>query len=189
MIIAGIDYSMSSPALCIFNSDKTDTGEFDIDGCTFYAVSKRKTIPRSILKNKFNIIPHVDSMENMPRFVFLANTFVDLMKGANVEHAAIEGYAMGIRGGRSFNIGENGGILKSHMYDWGVELNDYTPSEIKKFATGKGGAKKCQMHDSFVIETGIDLQAEYGFKTIMNPVDDLVDAYYIAKMLWFDLNT
>jgi hypothetical protein len=53
-------------------------------------------------------------------------------------------------------------------------------------ATGKGNADKEMMHDSFMLETGIDLRGVMtpSKKSIESPVSDLVDAYYICKSLY-----
>jgi hypothetical protein len=59
------------------------------------------------------------------------------------------------------------------------------PTHIKKFATGKGNAKKEMMYESFLTETQRNLQLELEIKSekIGNPVSDIVDSYYICKYL------
>lgn len=55
---------------------------------------------------------------------------------------AYEGYAMGIRGGgRVFDLGELGGVLKMEIYGRGIPILLVPPSNLKLFVTGHGGTK------------------------------------------------
>ena len=74
------------------------------------------------------------------------------------EQIALEGYAYGAQG-RIFHIAENTGVLKYKIYQQSIPLTIFTPSEIKKFATGKGNADKEKMYDSFISETNILLKS------------------------------
>jgi Holliday junction resolvasome RuvABC endonuclease subunit len=57
------------------------------------------------------------------------------------------------------------------------------PTQIKKFATGKGNANKELMQDSFVKETGVDMKKLLTMtEKQWNPSSDIIDAYYIAKI-------
>jgi crossover junction endodeoxyribonuclease RuvC len=61
------------------------------------------------------------------------------------EHAdltVIEGYAFGAKGSAVFDIAELGGVVRFHLYDHKRAYCDVPPSCLKKFATGKGNAKK-----------------------------------------------
>lgn len=55
---------------------------------------------------------------------------------------AVEGYAMGIRGGRSFSIGELGGIFKYVMLANKLPITVVTPHSLKKFIIGGSGSKE-----------------------------------------------
>ena len=59
------------------------------------------------------------------------------------------------------------------------------PTAIKKFATGKGNANKELMYESFLKETSRNLQEELVVKSekIGNPTSDIVDSYYICKIM------
>ena len=64
------------------------------------------------------------------------------LDGYIVQRVCIEGYAYGIRGGRVFELGELGGVLKIALTE--VCCNSITavpPTSLKKF-TGFGGAEK-----------------------------------------------
>jgi len=57
------------------------------------------------------------------------------------------------------------------------------PSRVKKLATGKGNADKQMMFDAFEAETHVDLKSILSQKTLSNPVTDIIDSFYIAKIL------
>jgi crossover junction endodeoxyribonuclease RuvC len=50
----------------------------------------------------------------------------------------MEGYSMGTRGGRTFDIGELGGLVKLTLLRSGKRFHIAPPSTLKKFVTGKG---------------------------------------------------
>ena len=60
--------------------------------------------------------------------------------------AAIEGYSMGIHGGkqvgRYFDIGELGGVLRYYFYNAGVKILVVPPKSLKMFISGNGNADK-----------------------------------------------
>ena len=56
------------------------------------------------------------------------------------------------------------------------------PSVVKKHASGKGNADKQLMYDSFLNHTGADLLKAFDMGKLNNPVTDIVDSYYIAKV-------
>ena len=53
---------------------------------------------------------------------------------------------------------------------------------VKKYASGKGNADKQLMYDSFVKHTGVDLMKIFDMNKLNNPVTDIIDSYYIAKV-------
>ena len=56
------------------------------------------------------------------------------------------------------------------------------PSVIKKLATGKGNADKKKMYDKFYEETGVNMMEACDQTTLNNPVTDIVDSFYIARV-------
>lgn len=54
----------------------------------------------------------------------------------------IEGYAFGARGRAVFSIGELGGVVRLELFRGCLPVVDIPPSNLKKFATGKGNASK-----------------------------------------------
>jgi len=55
---------------------------------------------------------------------------------------SVEGYAMGVRGGRSFSIGEQGGLFRHKMWLNDFPLTVIAPTSLKKFISGEGFADK-----------------------------------------------
>jgi crossover junction endodeoxyribonuclease RuvC len=54
----------------------------------------------------------------------------------------IEGYSYSSRASRAHSIGELGGVVRAHLHTMGIPVVEIPPSNLKKFATGKGNAKK-----------------------------------------------
>lgn len=174
MAIVGIDYSLSSPALCVFHG----TGDWTVDDCRFYYFAKKKNI---IFDKNFEGSLYPDNYSSdTERFDKLSDWSMKSIAKHGVTHASIEGYAFGAVG-RVFNIAENCGILKHKLMKAKIPFTTPAPSEIKKFASGKGNCNKEVMYDSFYAETGWDLRKRLYQEKGWNPISDIVDAYYLAK--------
>jgi hypothetical protein len=180
MIIAGIDYSMTSPAVCVFDGDE----DFNFQKCrVFYYTTKPKYAVRQIdswLGYQLSSFLATPPTEPIARYEYLSDWALPPLLSA--DYICIEDYAYGAKG-QVFNIGENTGILKYRMWQQNKKYSTVAPTQVKKFATGKGNANKEAMHDAFATETGINLMGVYKAKgeKIINPVSDIVDAYYICK--------
>jgi crossover junction endodeoxyribonuclease RuvC len=57
----------------------------------------------------------------------------------------MEGYAYDYREGKVFELGEVGGIVKLCLHNMGILFFRVPPSDLKKFATGRGSASKEKM--------------------------------------------
>lgn len=93
----------------------------------------------------------------------------------NVCHIAMEGYANGMKFGREL-AGELGAIVKMTLYEaFPTDDRGYPtiipPTSVKKYATGKGTAKKQEM-----------LLAVYKKWDVEYHNDNLADAYVLARM-------
>lgn len=168
--IAGLDWSMSSPGLCITGADGT---------IYLYGQSgKKKDVGvYNISENGYNLIFTVELLEkhdnNAQRFKRATNRFLNHIKTHNCTDINLEGYAMGSgRGGMTFTIGESTGFLKSALYDAGLKVNIVAPTSLKKFATGKGNANKDKMYEAFVNLLSINLP-DVACRS------DVVDAYWL----------
>lgn len=181
--VAGIDYSMSSPAICVYEGPASN---FDFAYCTCYFLSHTKSLAgiheNCIGRHYTDVVP---IMEDIPRYLAIANWSMTILQQHRITDAALEGYAMGAKG-KVFHIGENTGILKAGIHLADIKLHDVAPTEVKKFATGKGNSDKNAMHQEFIVETGLNLQSRFGKDpqaNISSPVSDLVDAFWITKWL------
>jgi len=181
----GIDYSLSSPGVCV----NTSEDEFQYEDCKFYYLTNTKKY-EGTFKEKIAFgtsaveyigTPHRPYSSEPERYNNIANWVIDIIKSYE-KHPIIqiEDYSFGSTG-RVFHIAENLGLLK---YKLKMECGwDYTllpPSVIKKFATGKGNANKELMLDAFEKDTGTNL-AQVFDTTSKSPVSDVADAYFICK--------
>ena len=190
----GIDYSLSSPGICVNTSEE----EFRYEDCKFYYLTNTKKY-EGTFKEKMAFgtsaveyigTPHRPYNSEPERYNNIANWVIDIIKSQPQlmvgklweKHPIIqiEDYSFGSTG-RVFHIAENLGLLK---YKLKIECGwDYTllaPSVIKKFATDKGNANKEMMLHAFQGDTGVNL-AELFESSAKSPISDVVDAYFICK--------
>jgi len=183
--IAGIDYSLTSPAICVYKEE--DGGYFDFDRCMLYYLSNNKRQQQLASGcGLSNLIaePYPEWETEEERHDALSSWVISLIQECS--EVFIEGYAFatsaqaGVR-----SIAENTGLLKHKMWKRKMVFKAYPPTVIKKFATGKGNANKEQMYEAFVDEllTPTDLKERLTpkAKKVINPISDIVDAYFIAK--------
>ena len=174
--IIGIDYSLTSPAICITKDFKFENSQF------FFLTNKKKHIG-PMTKNIFGF-EHNEYDTPIRRFSQISDWAFDTIK--EVFHSPlkvfIEGYSFGSKGQAVFQIAENCGILKYRLQEHGIDYETIVPSVVKKGATGKGNADKDLMYESFSKETNTDLKKVFDVEKIGNPVSDIVDSFYIAKV-------
>lgn len=60
----------------------------------------------------------------------------------------IEGYAMGIKGGRVFHIGEWGGVARLAAWRRGIKVVTVTPSSLKQIVSGSGSPGKTKLQQA-----------------------------------------
>jgi Holliday junction resolvasome RuvABC endonuclease subunit len=183
MVIAGIDYSLCGPAVCLFKSNAT--GKFSYSGCSFYFLTDNK---RQSEIRCMNVVGErlTDWDSDEHRYETIADWAVDIVMGCS--HVALEGYAYSASG-KVFQIAENTGILKYKLYELSIPVTIIPPTEVKKYATGKGNADKNAMYAAWSHETGVDLKTLLTPKRqeCVSPVSDIVDSYYICKRLYDSL--
>ena len=176
--IVGIDYSLNSPAICIAGDN------FDFNKCSFHFLTSKK---KHIGKFGKNIFGYEIKEYNTPieRFSNISTWALDIIHKhkSNTAKVFIEGYSFGSKGQAVFQIAENCGILKYRLQMSPSMLYDtIVPSVVKKYASGKGNADKQLMYDSFKEHTKKDLMKMFDMQKLNNPVTDIVDSYYIAKV-------
>ena len=178
-MIAGIDYSLTSPALCVFENNGSD---YCFKNVTAHF---RSNLKRFELFKEGNIHGenHKPFKCDMDRYDDISDWAASILHGKGVTKVFLEGYSYASTG-RVFHIAENTAILKDRMWDEKVEFEVVPPTVIKKFATGKGNANKEKMYEVFCNENkGVDLREWLTPRSsnVINPVSDVVDAYFITK--------
>ena len=190
----GIDYSLSSPGVCVNTSEE----EFQYEDCKFYYLTNTKkyvgTFKEKMAFGTSDVEyigwPHKPYSSEPERYNNIANWVIDIIKSQPQlmigklweKHPIIqiEDYSFGSTG-RVFHIAENLGLLK---YKLKIECGwDYTllaPSVIKKFATDKGNANKELMLGAFQEDTGVNLEVLLD-SSVKSPITDIADAYFICK--------
>lgn len=171
-IVAGIDYSMSSPAICIHRGDA-----WSLRNCTFYFLTSKK---KHVIKNgTFFGDQHKPFFSQEERFDNISEWAVSCIpRGSSI---FIEGYSYASTG-VVFDIAENTGLLKHKLWEIAQPVTVFSPPSIKKFATGKGNANKEAMYAAFSQETNQRFDAILDCKIGNSPLSDVVDAYYVAKL-------
>jgi Holliday junction resolvasome RuvABC endonuclease subunit len=176
--IVGIDYSLNSPAICITNNS------FDFNKCSFHFLTSKKKHIGNFGKNIFGY-EHKEYNTPIERFTNISSWALDIIHKHKKDTAKvfIEGYSFGSKGQAVFQIAENCGILKYRLQlSPSILYDTVVPSVVKKFASGKGNADKQLMYNSFLNHTGADLLKAFDMGKLNNPVTDIVDSYYIAKV-------
>jgi len=102
---------------------------------------------------------HTYDLRGMTRLNYIADFLQDYLI-CKPDFVVMEGYAMGIKGGRVFDIGEMGYAYKRVLYKAGLETYIVPPTSMKKFVTGKGTAKKDQIQSSLLTTWDLDIQYE-----------------------------
>ncbi len=175
MIVAGLDWSMTCPAICIYDTEK----EFKFSNCQFFFY---------IGKNKFDVDVgnlHGFMMSNwdteQQRFDDISEWGIKILTKYGVKAACLEGYSMG-SSGRIFNIAENIGLLKHKMWKAGIDFITPAPTQVKKHFTGKGNAKKELMFSSLTErEPDVKIEDLLKCKPGDSPVADIVDSYAMVS--------
>ena len=180
MIIAGIDYSLTSPAICVLNGDK-----WKWENLTFHFLTDKPTRAKTYMD-----VIHGERLSDWSadeeRYCSIADWAREVVCGC--EEVSLEGYSYGSKG-KVFNIAENTGVLKYKLWKDGLSQSIYPPQQVKKFATSKGNATKDKMYESFVTDTKKQLMYSIMPKAekVGNPVSDIVDSYYICKKLFYEI--
>ena len=177
--VAGIDYSLASPAICVA---KIINNDIKFENCKFHFLKQNKS--HESIGEVFLAYNYPEYTDDIDRFSKLASWTIECIRwyAGRVSKVYLEDYAFAATG-RVFNIGENMGILKKQLKEDGFKYTTIPPTVIKKHATGKGNANKDLMYETFLSETQVDLQSQLSPKStkISNPVSDIVDAYYICR--------
>jgi Holliday junction resolvasome RuvABC endonuclease subunit len=176
VIVVGIDYSMSSPCVCVARDKIFENAHFH------FLNDKKSAIGQ--FKNIFGDA-HDEYLLDQQRYENIASWVLNIVSEFSPDetYVMIEDYSFGSKG-KVFHIAENCGLLKYILYKNKYRFHTVAPTVVKKYATGKGNATKDLMYETFQNETGIDLIKVLTPKCKLgSPVTDIVDAWYIAKYM------
>ena len=175
LTIAGIDYSMTLPCICLH----------DRHGYDFHYLTTQKKYHLSLETDDFTVTGHVMPLydDDLDRWDKISKWAMDVMQDWSIDLCVLEDYSFASTG-RTFQIGEHFGLLKYKMKRSIIPFVTVPPTVLKKFATGKGNAKKEQMYEAFVEQTGFDIRKELGItRKLASPETDCIDAYFIAQYI------
>src|SRR5210317_2457633 len=172
--IIGIDYSLTSPAICV-----------NIDGDAglmfYYLTSKKKYI--GMMSEEIVGYEHKEWKDPIERLKYISDFALDIISPLINPLVYIEVYSFGSKGQGIFQIAENCGILKYRLQEEQIPYDTVVPSVVKKGATGKGNADKDMMYEAFCKELpDYNLKKSFDTEKVGNPLSDIVDSYYIKKV-------
>lgn len=173
--VAGIDLSLTSPSICIFSGT-----EFKFERCHFYFLTSINKLSKFYNERLIGALME-DYSTQEERYHKISGWALKALAMHHATEVYIEDYAYAATG-RVFHIAENGGVLKYRLWSSQYEVFTIAPTMIKKFATGKGNAKKEDMQVAFINETNYNVKDVLGLTNKQwNPSSDIIDSYYICK--------
>lgn len=176
-IVAGLDWSMSCPAIAIHDTKDPLT----FQNCTFYFYIDSKKYDQSYGNiHGFKALLFTSEEE---RFDNISSWALAILKKHGVTKACLEGYSMGSQG-RIFNIAENIGLLKHKMWQANIEFITPAPTAVKKLFTGKGNSNKLAMFDGWLNKgLDVDLEKLLNCAPDKSPLADITDAFAMIDYL------
>ncbi len=179
MKIAGLDLSMSCPAITIADLDKEWKFEnFRVE----YLIGTKKYITTI---EPFNMegksIPK-DYKHNEERWHLIADWVVSNVK--ECEYINLESQSFGSIGSALCQISEMHGVVKNYLYKNNINIILTPPSQNKKSFSGKGNATKLEMIESFKSKYKLDLLNTFNIiGNNLHPVEDIVDSVALVEGL------
>lgn len=182
MTFAGIDYSMTCPAMTILNQDLGKYSFYYLHKVSKRVVNEPGRLESDLLDKNESVIEgnrQGETLLSMRRFDKIASWFIERIVREAVDVVFIENYSFGSRGGLAFSIAENTTTLKMKLYNLNIKTRIIPPTTVKKFATGKGTATKEMMVDAFHgVMPPFEVLQEYSHDS---PYTDLVDSYWVLQ--------
>jgi Holliday junction resolvasome RuvABC endonuclease subunit len=180
MIIAGVDYSLTCPGVCVHDTEK---GPPTFDNCHHYFRASQKKF-EMFEQGNLHGSTHQPYSSDEERYANLAEWARDILDQHQATHIFLEGYAFSASG-KVFNIAEATGQLKHELWlDDRYIFVTVPPTVVKKIFTGKGNASKEQMYDVFEAQNpkaNLRLRLTPRSGKCISPVSDVIDAYALVK--------
>jgi len=170
MFIAGIDYSLTCPAVCVYNGADTRP---TFRECHYHYLTKTQKYVGRFGPCMGHAYPSYD--HPMVRYSTIADWVVDCLRRHRSELwevplVGIEDYAFSANG-RITDLSEYTGILKHKLYDMGIPYKTISISSVKKALVGVGNADKGKISEVY----GKEIPSV--FQLGKSPISDCLDAY------------
>ncbi len=179
--MAGIDNSKNSPGVVKFTIDN----DFKIIDQDYLGLVINPNKKPKQLNDKCLVLENFKKFLNdYDKINFMSSNIIEFVN--DCEYVAFEDYAYS-GSGSVFDIAESTGVLKYLLYNRNIPLRFYAPTLIKMFGTTNGGADKTLVINKYK-ELGNPLNLpENHLKEKDHPFEDIVDAYFITKLLYTEL--
>ena len=207
MALAGIDFSLNSPAICIQTSTSLkwiSLYHLDRDPAlpTLKAFKLHEELTASSGISSVRYVRQVGSKlfleserQKMMDAEKLAQLILETLISNGVTTVAIEGFSYGSKGNSFIDMVLYNAVLRQKLIQrFGVDsFYVFQPTTVKKLA-GKGNGNKLYMLESFKRDHLIDpmlkdstlwqwIQSKEFQKEIPKPLDDLIDSYFILRSI------
>ena len=209
MIKIGIDFSLTSPAICVYKNGEYSFISFFNDGGKDWKKSKSKTYRyHNELNNIIDVIPYTRQIDDsnyrneqktkMADALMIVSLIIEKLKTIIDGDVIIglEGFSYGSVSSSTLDLAMYNSFLRMKLIEnFGSDcLNIISPTEGKKKLFGKGNANKEDMIQAFIdnrLEDNDLLNNAFWSYCKENgvdfkqpkPIDDLVDAYGILKSI------
>jgi len=181
MILAGLDYSITSPGLTIVNTQKP----LRFENMEMFFVTTKKALVGDFKNLHGFQYPEWKCAEE--RYHKLAQMYFGILKRFGVDVLMLEDYSYS-SSNQTLNLAEALSVLKQFMWESGLNYFSIPPSKLKKQSTGKGNADKSTMIRSFYsrekCQTFNEILGIKSEKVDAKPIDDLVDSAWLAIALY-----
>ena len=209
MIKIGIDFSLTSPAICVYKNGEYSFISFFNDGGKDWKKSKSKSYKyHKELSDIIDVIPYtrkiddsnyrIEQKTKMADALMIVNIIIEKLKTIIDDDVIIglEGFSYGSISSSTLDLAMYNSFLRMKLIEnFGSDvLNIISPTEGKKMLFGKGNANKENMIQAFIDNRLEDSELMMNnfwkyckdngvdFKQ-PKPIDDLVDAYGILKCI------
>ena len=209
MIKVGIDFSLTSPAICVYKNGEYNFISFFNDGGKDWKKSKSKSYKyHNDLCGIIDVIPYTRRIDDdcyrneqktkMEDALHIVSLIIDKLKSIIDDEVVIglEGFSYGSISSSTLDLAMYNSFLRMKLIEnFGSDcLNIISPTEGKKILFGKGNAKKDDMIQAFIDNRLCDeilvdntfwqycKENGVDFKQ-PKPIDDLVDAYAILNSI------
>lgn len=192
-ICVGIDMSLTSPGMCIYNKQQKTF-------YMYYFAQRKRDVPhpnKSLSPHCFICclppIPKANNATNVMRYTFICESLVQqIISDTVVDSVIIEDYAYSCSSSsaHAFKLHELGGVFKYLCHKNNIKVETINISTWKKRAIGHGRASKYDTLQHVHKKLGVDLLVASQCKlkvnketkeiTVPNPAQDMADAVGIV---------